>query len=130
VKILAILALAFATLLPASEQLRSVDEYEATYPGLDFAVHGAFIKCYVNHWKGSETEEIAGTSYKVRMTCKGFWDRFVLYSQDPTRFDYPPFIFSIIPERNVEFEIPFPIWNELLRDALAISTDNPLRKHK
>jgi hypothetical protein len=130
VKILAILALAFATILPASEQLKSVDEYEATYPGLDFAIHGAFIKCYVNRWKGSETEEIKGTSYKVRMTCKGFWDRFVQYTKDPARFDYPPFVFAIIPEKRVEFEIPFPIWNEFLRDTLAISADNPLRKLK
>jgi hypothetical protein len=129
VKILAIFALALASILPA-EQLRSVGDYEAVYPGIDFAIHGAFIKCYVNHWKGSETEEIKGTSYQVKMTCKGFWDRFVLYTKDPDRFDYPPFVFAIIPERNVELEVPFSIWNEFLRDTLAMSVDNPLRKIK
>lgn len=129
--------LAFFLLLLTSYQAlaqyqapRTTDEYEAVYPGLDFALHSAFIKCYVNHWKGSETVAIKGSQSKVKMTCDGFWGLFTRESEsNPKSADYMPTPFKIIePDPNSlgNIGIPFSVWDGYLYAVIAISTDNPL----
>lgn len=110
---------------------RTTDEYEAVYPGLDFALHSAFIKCYVNHWKGSETVDIKGSKAKVKMTCDGFWGLYVRESESPKTADYQPSPFRIIepdPDSLGNIGIPFSVWNGYLSATIAISESNPLRK--
>ena len=120
-------------LLAQYQAPRTPDAYETAYPGLDFAVHSAFIKCYVNHWKGSETVAIKGSQSKVKMTCDGFWDLFVRESESPITADYMPSPFKIIePDPNSlgNIGIPFSVWNGYLSATIAISESNPIRNNQ
>lgn len=107
------------------------EAYETVYPGLDFALHSAFIKCYVKHWKGSETVDIKGSKAKVTMNCNDFWDLFVRESESPIGSDYMTSPFMIRePDPNSlgNIGIPFSVWNGYLSATIAISDSNPLRK--
>jgi len=128
VKNLAIIVLFLATSLFA-QRPPTTDDAETAYPGLDFALHSAFIKCYVNRWRGTETSEIKGAHANLKMTCAGFWKKFVDGTENPITADRLPSPFEIT-ESSGTIGIPFSVWNGYLSATLAISTDNPLRKSK
>ena len=117
-KIFAILVLLCAILLPAQTT------------GLNFALHSAFIKCYVHHWKGSQTVNLVESEDKIKMTCDGFWGKFVSASKNPSTADDMPSPFELLSPGNPPDQIPFSVWDGYLSDTLAMSDDNPLRKSK
>ena len=123
-KIFAILILLFATVLPA----QTLGDYDAAYPGLDFALHSTFIRCYVHHWKGSQTVNLVESGDKIKMTCTGFWNKFVSAYKNPSDADSMPSPFELLSPGNPPDQIPFSIWNGYLSATLAISDSNPLRK--
>lgn len=126
-KIFAILILLFATVLPA----QTLGDYDAAYPGLDFALHSTFIRCYVHHWKGTQTSIIERSSNEVKLTCDGFWGKFVEAKENPIVADQLSSPFEIIEHGTTPpeiLEIPFHVWNGYLWDIIDASDDNPLRK--
>lgn len=123
-KILAILIFLFATTLSAQRD-----------DGLDFGLHSTFVKCYVHHWKGTETTTIPGSTAVVKMTCDGFWGKFVADSKNPVGLnpdskDIVSSPFELLLPGEPPKEIPFYVWNYYLSSTLAMSEANPLRKHK
>jgi hypothetical protein len=83
-------------------------------PGdLDFAIRESFIKCYANHWKGSQTVAVKDSEERVQLACSGFWKKY--------REQNSPFKL-LAPGQKPE-EIPYAVWSEALGQQLAQSKE-------
>lgn len=82
-------------------------------PTVSSAINQTYIKCFVNHWRGTDSTKIQNSDESVSLDCGTFWKA--------EREKGTPFIL-LVPGLDPQ-PIPYPYWSEALKDLLKISKE-------
>ena len=93
---------------------------------LNFAIRESFIKCYAEHWKGSQTVRVENSPNKVELVCSGFWKKFNEDAAYPNDADEQNSPFKLSVPNQSATDIPFSVWSVALEKLLTQSSDNPM----
>lgn len=96
---------------------------------LNFAIRESFIKCYANHWKGTQVVTVRESDDKVRLVCGDFWKKAKKAYEHPdsTELSSP---FVLITPGNFEADIPYSTWATALNKLLDESEDHKMENPK
>ena len=81
-------------------------------PTVDAAITQTYVKCFANHWKGTETTQIRNSDNYVLLDCGDFWKQKRKKGTPFTLFDSG--VYSLVP---------YDVWSNALGNLMTISKE-------